>query len=203
MMDVVPIQPRDYVRAAEVLTKAFFNDPVTCYVQPDAARRARGLPWLHERYVAVIAAMGTAFMTTNCEGVALWIPPANRGHIPLWPLIRSGLWQVPFRIGLSRLPHLLRAQEDSEKRRRDEVTEPHWVLDVLGVHPDHQGKGVGGALVRQMIARADAEGIPCHVITHNDKNVAIYERLGFQLLQGKCVLPGGPVTYSLRRPTGG
>lgn len=202
-MDVVPIQPEDYPRAARVLTRAFFDDPVICYVQPDAARRARGLPWLHQRYVAVIAAVGTARMTANCEGVALWLPPASLGQIALGPQLRAGLWQVPFRLGLNRLPQLLRAQNDTDVRRRQEVTQPHWVLDVLGVDPDQQGKGVGSALVRDMTAQADAQGLPCHVITHKESNVAIYERLGFRLLQEKCTLPGGPTTYSLCRPAGG
>ena len=202
-MEIVPITPKDYRLAGETLGKAFRNDPVISYIQPDAKKRAKGLPWLHTRFVAVIAGMGSAYMTTGGEGVALWIPPPLKGHIPLGPQLRAGLWQVPFRLGLSRLPRLLRAQSDAESRRREEIRGPHWVLDVLGVDPAHQGKGVGGRLVRHMTDRADAEGIPCHVITHKEGNVAIYERLGFRLLKAEQVLTGGPKTFSLARPVGG
>lgn len=57
--------------------------------------------------------------------------------------------------------------------------EPHWRLAWLGVEPGRQGQGLGGALVRQMTARADAEGVACWLFTFTPRNVPIYEHLGF------------------------
>lgn len=50
-------------------------------------------------------------------------------------------------------------------------------LAPLAVHPDHQGRGVGSALVNEAIARADRGGHPAIVLLGGP---AFYERFGFQ-----------------------
>ena len=39
----------------------------------------------------------------------------------------------------------------------------HWYLEMCAVHPDHQGKGVGKALLDWGLAQADSEGIPAYL----------------------------------------
>jgi len=65
--------------------------------------------------------------------------------------------------------------------RRD-VPTPHWYLSILGVDPDHQGKGLGGALLQPALAKADQEGLPCYLETLEEKNLAFYGRHGFEVL---------------------
>jgi MFS family permease len=51
---------------------------------------------------------------------------------------------------------------------------PHWYLWLLGVDPDRQGQGVGSALLAPILARADAEGLPCALETLTERNVWFY-----------------------------
>jgi putative acetyltransferase len=51
-------------------------------------------------------------------------------------------------------------------------------LGPLGVHPDHQGQGVGSVLVRATIARADEMGEPMIVLLGDP---SYYARFGFVL----------------------
>ena len=55
----------------------------------------------------------------------------------------------------------------------------------LYVHPDHQGRGVGTALLRHALARADAAGLARVETTVLDGNRAraLYEREGFVLAE--------------------
>ena len=55
----------------------------------------------------------------------------------------------------------------------------------LYVHPDHQGRGVGTALLRRALAHADADGLAQVETTVLDGNRAraLYEREGFVLAQ--------------------
>ena len=53
---------------------------------------------------------------------------------------------------------------------------------ILGVDPDHQGKGLGGALLQPALAKADQEGLPCYLETLEEKNLAFYGRHGFEVL---------------------
>lgn len=51
------------------------------------------------------------------------------------------------------------------------------MLSPLAVHPDQQGKGIGGALVREVVARADALGEPLVVL---EGSPLYYPRFGFR-----------------------
>lgn len=53
-------------------------------------------------------------------------------------------------------------------------------LDYLAVHPDHQGKGVGTALVRSGMEQAAAMGLDIFVYAFA-AGVGLYERLGFRI----------------------
>jgi GNAT superfamily N-acetyltransferase len=47
------------------------------------------------------------------------------------------------------------------------------------VEPGQQGRGIASALVRHVIARADAEGVACQLFTFAPRHVPIYGHLGF------------------------
>ncbi|PRY08186.1 GNAT family N-acetyltransferase [Paraburkholderia sp. BL25I1N1] len=56
----------------------------------------------------------------------------------------------------------------------------HWLLDHLYILPEHQGKGVGAAVLRDVFARADAQRLPIRVgaLRGSDSN-RFYQRHGF------------------------
>jgi GNAT superfamily N-acetyltransferase len=60
---------------------------------------------------------------------------------------------------------------------------------LLSVYPEHQGAGIGTALVREAIARASAAGLPfIKVAATNDDIPALYfyQRMGFVLYELDC-----------------
>ncbi|MFI9231636.1 GNAT family N-acetyltransferase [Streptomyces rimosus] len=78
-------------------------------------------------------------------------------------------------------------------------TEPVWFLGSVGVDPDRQGRGLGGAVIRPGLEAADVAGVPAFLETSDERNVRFYERLGFEVT-AECVLPGGgPRTWSMSR----
>jgi ribosomal protein S18 acetylase RimI-like enzyme len=78
------------------------------------------------------------------------------------------------------------------------VPEPHWYLMILGVDPPHQGRGVGGTLIRPTLARADAEGVRCYLETAKERNLAFYRRHGFEVAAEDDV-PDGPHVWMMTR----
>jgi len=195
---VEPITPARVQEAADILGLAFQNDPICTYMIPDPKHRAAVLHWMHSRWARVLMEYGGAFITGGGEGVALWIPPRARPGLTAY--IRHGLLLVPFQLGWRNLARSARVHLDVLRRQREEISEPHWVLDVLGVAPAFQRRGFGGALLAHVFRLADAGGYPCYVITHNVKNIAFYEAHGFRLIRMAHTLPDGPPTCSLRRP---
>lgn len=68
--------------------------------------------------------------------------------------------------------------------------EPDGHLDMMFVHPDHQGRGVASALLAEVEGAARHQGIDC---IHTEASITarpFFERRGFQLL--------APQTVSLR-----
>jgi GNAT superfamily N-acetyltransferase len=76
-----------------------------------------------------------------------------------------------------------------------------WFLGTLVVHPEHQGKGVGSALLRGCLTAADQEGQPVTLQTSTTDNVRFYQRHGFEVTEMLDELyPGAPPLWTLRRP---
>ena len=69
---------------------------------------------------------------------------------------------------------------DAEHKRL--MKTPHWYLWALGVEPNSLGLGVGGRLIQPVLARADAEGLPCYLETETEGNVVFYQKRGFDVL---------------------
>jgi GNAT superfamily N-acetyltransferase len=68
-----------------------------------------------------------------------------------------------------------------QARERD-ITGPCWYLFILGVEPRVQRRGLGGALMRPILERADIEQLACYLETENERNVAFYLKQGFDLI---------------------
>jgi predicted N-acetyltransferase YhbS len=52
-------------------------------------------------------------------------------------------------------------------------------VGMMGVHPDRQGQGVGGRLLRTLLERLDARGIACARLEATDDGRPLYLRHGF------------------------
>jgi putative acetyltransferase len=59
----------------------------------------------------------------------------------------------------------------------DGVRQRIAMLSPLAVHPGHQGEGIGGRLVREVVERADARGEPLIVL---EGSPLYYPRFGFR-----------------------
>jgi ribosomal protein S18 acetylase RimI-like enzyme len=198
-MEIRLLQASDKKQAAAMACRAFYDDPMWSYVLPKKAWRARQIEWLFEKSFQVLGPLNTCFTTPNCEGIALWFPPGQNPNLGFWQELKLGIGLMPFTFGITGIRRGMVARADIERRQHEEITEPHWVLNAIAVDPEHQGKGVGGALMNHIFARADTDNVPCHVITHNPANIPFYEKYGFTLIRKGTVFPGGPFVCSFRR----
>jgi ribosomal protein S18 acetylase RimI-like enzyme len=74
---------------------------------------------------------------------------------------------------------------------------PHWYLYYVGVTPSQQGHGIGSALLASLLARADAEALPCYLETGVARNVGFYERHGFQVVAEGALPREGPRLWAM------
>lgn len=191
--------PAERVRqAGDVLARAFHEDPLMQYALPDPRTRAKAMPGPFRSLVRFALREGLAYTTPGGEGAALWVAPGN--YPPrTGPALRAGfpLWGLHLgREGLRRIEHVLGAWEPLHARN---VPSLHWYLWVLGVDPAHQGQGIGSSLMRPVLQRADMQGVPCYLETCQPRNLALYRRHGFEVVDEVRLGGGAPVSWTMRR----
>ncbi|MGH2447271.1 MAG: GNAT family N-acetyltransferase [Chloroflexota bacterium] len=74
----------------------------------------------------------------------------------------------------------------------------HWHVELVGVEPDLQGRGIGGTLMEAALRGPDAAGEPASVDTDTTRNVEFYRRLGFEVTATEE--PLGVKAWYMERP---
>jgi ribosomal protein S18 acetylase RimI-like enzyme len=186
-------RPADATRLAAALAAAFYDDPVFRWFAPDDHRRGTMLPAFFDVFVQAYLTHGETYADEEAVGAALWAAPAN-DPIAVDPIYAQRLEEVA---GVD-APRLFEVVELFEAQAPQE---PHYHLQFLGVRPERQGTGLGGALMAPGLDRGDRDGVPAYLEATSDRNRALYERHGFRA-EGGIVLPDGPTVWRMWRDPG-
>lgn len=172
---------------AATLARAFARDPYFGYLAGDAPERNLRM---RDGWTAILrftsARLSETWTTNEHAGTAIWLPPGHRG-----PSLIDQLRFVPAlarMCGWRRLREVSAAVEALEKRRAHHAPQPHFYLSALGVEPDRQGTGIGTALMAPVLERADQDRVPAYLETATARNVLLYERAGFEVVE-ELILP--------------
>jgi ribosomal protein S18 acetylase RimI-like enzyme len=204
VMDVEPALPvvrratKDDVTAmAAQLAQTFFDDPVTSHIFRNEARREAGLrAFFGTQMKADYLPFGGCYTTEGYSGAAIWAPAGKPLQTGLSGILTM-LPVLPYVAANLRTTLRLLALVESKHPRQ-----PHWYLATLGTAVDKQGKGVGSALMRPVLAHCDAEGLPCYLESSKERNVPFYRRHGFEVVE-EVPLPGdGPTLWTMWREPG-
>ena len=147
--------------------------------------------------IALGMGWGQVVCNDDTSGVAIWFAPGNT-HISSGQMLRVGMGALPFRVGLGGATKFIQALAAPEKIH-ESVAGPHWYLMAIGVSPESQGTGLGGALLEFGTARADLAGIPCYLETSTADNVAFYSKRGFEVI-GQTEIFGFTMYGMVRQP---
>ncbi|MFD0902125.1 GNAT family N-acetyltransferase [Actinomadura sediminis] len=190
----------DIAKLAVMLGRAFQDDPVARFIEPDDDRRRRVLPRIYAMQLRGFfigqGATEVIVLDGTVKAGALWNPP--------------GRWRTPAPTQIRQFPTVLRLAGRNIGRlvsvfgavEKAHPAEPHWYLAELGTAPDSQRTGLGRLLLNSRLARCDVAGEPAYLETP-EVNVPYYERFGFQV-KGEISIPrGGPTVYPMWRPAGG
>ena len=185
---------------AATLARAFAHDPFYSFLAGDAPERSQRM---QDGWNGILrfgsAGLAETYTTDDHAGVAVWIPPGHGG-----PSFFDSLRMMP---AIGRLAgwHRIRAVTNAiaalEKRHRHHAPQPHFYLSALGVEPARQGEGIGTALMQPVLDRCNRDAVPAYLETATARNVLLYERLGFDVVE-ELTLPNTDVHgwLMLRRP---
>nr|ACB70965.1 GFP2APuro fusion protein [Cloning vector L071 RRI-Green] len=174
----------DVPRAVRTLAAAFADYPATRHtVDPD--RHIERVTELQELFLTRVGLdIGKVWVADDGAAVAVWTTPES---------VEAGA--VFAEIG-PRMAELsgsrLAAQQQMEGLLAPHrPKEPAWFLATVGVSPDHQGKGLGSAVVLPGVEAAERAGVPAFLETSAPRNLPFYERLGFTVT-ADVEVPEGP-----------
>lgn len=187
----------DITALAQVLGRAFYDDPVSIWTLPDEAKRTAQL-------TAYFAAV-TRFHHLAGGGVDVAADGATIGAAALWD--PPGAWKLSLWTEARMAPSLLRAfglrllrgRQVSELMAAHHPEEPHWYLAAIGSDPAVRGKGFGQAVMKPRLDRCDAELCPAYLESSKHENVPYYERFGFRVIGEINVPDGGPTLWRMWR----
>ena len=182
--------PGDVPALAVALAAAFGDDAMIRWPMPEATPAM--LAELFRVILAPYAEAGMLGKIAGCDGGAAWLPPGLAGQF--------AEVEQSTRAAISPLTGDGGARYAAFWDWLDEHLpgEPCWFLDVVGVAPGAQGRGLGRTLVRHGLERARADGCPAFLETGTARNVPFYESLGFKVVAEQQAPDGGPVIWFMQ-----
>ena len=129
-------------------------------------------------------------------GAAIWLKPGDIAYD--FSLLRQ-IAITPLLLSIAGVGGMLRGFALGEKLAEHHPRLPHAHLVFLGVAPAAQGRGVGSAILKSMLAPLDAKGVTAFLEATTPRNVALYQRHGFKV-SGQLALLGLHVWSMTRAP---
>jgi ribosomal protein S18 acetylase RimI-like enzyme len=200
-MEIIRLDPQHKKKAAQVVAAAFYDYPMFTLYFPDPQRRTWVLPWYLGNVLNCALRYGEVYTTPEISGVIFTLPPGHT-KISQMEYIQNGFLLSPFLLGPRDFTRSQACEafvgETHEKLLKGR---PHYYLWGLAIHPSHKRTGIGTALLEPILEKADAEAMPIYLETHDERNVAYYQRTGFSLLHTARIPKYNiPIWCMLREP---
>ncbi len=195
--EITRLSLSDLPVARASMGRAFRDYNLMAYAKP--GQRSAAVTSLYGAILKDCLTHGEVYAHGPCKGVAGWLPPSCPAPTFLRQA-RAGMLAIPWHFGLRGFRILDAYDKVARRLHHDHAPMPHWFLAAIGVDAGHQGQGIGSALMRPMLERADREAVHCWLDTHQESNVRLYQRHGFVVAE-RVEIPGHPIpVYGMLRP---
>ncbi|MGO8879084.1 MAG: GNAT family N-acetyltransferase [Desulfomonilaceae bacterium] len=183
----------------EILIASFYHDPLAEFFWPNDEFRAKQLT------------AGLEFLL-KLSSIILSSETANRKCVGVIGAVRPGRYPPPFfhsmvaliRLTLKLLPltplsEMIKMPRVFHRFDKIHPRQPHWYIGVLGVHPDQQGKGLGGELLKPILQKAEEESVIVYLECSNPNSLDFYRKYGFNVIEEIVPVRGCPPIWGLVR----
>ena len=187
---ILETTPNDLDTILDILADAFAEDPVMKWVTPKPSYRR----YAFELTVPSCLPHGLTYVARDGSGAASWLPPGEPLDSPVSPGV---FWKGLTEYGRGSLLLGLATLVQTQKRHPEE---PHYYLFTIGTRRSARGRGVGGALMRAVLDKCDAERMPAYLESSNIANLPFYRRHGFEVVDELKLVMGGPTLWLMSRP---
>lgn len=177
--------------------QAFADDPGLAWIWPNRDDRIVRLPYFFAPIVGGTLANGVGVRSECGAAVSLWrrpgaITPTAEEMTPFHADMTQAFGSGGQRSQL--MGAALKAHQPADY--------PWWYLQFIGVSPAAQGTGLGGAVIREGLELAAAQGLPVYVEVMNTDNLGYYHHVGFETVAEFDIPDSGPHVWAMlwRKP---
>jgi ribosomal protein S18 acetylase RimI-like enzyme len=195
---MIPLSEKQVGAASQALALAFQHDPLFLNFFPAAATRLQFMGRVFALQLRQGLLVAGSFSTSPALEGLLILLPSEKINLDFWSLLKSGAGSLLLHLPPHILLRMLRVEKALTALRQRNTPPKYAYIPLLGVHPDQQGRGHAGRLLKNLLGRLDAGQMPCYLETENPKNVPLYEAFGFHLAE-TAELPGHVPCWAMLR----
>jgi hypothetical protein len=175
------VKKNDVSSAAQVLSKSFVDYPVFSYILPGRTYREKKIEFIFAFLINMGLLNGEVLASSNkMEGVSIWVDSSSKK-----PSAVKIFWHclIPLfmKVNPKSVFRLIKIGLLKEKKRRNILKGPYFLLDIIGVNPIYQNQGYAGQIIESKLIEYDNQLNPCYLETSNKENLKFYAKYNFRL----------------------
>lgn len=157
-----------------ILAQSFEGNKSVDYIVKQDRKRPERLRKLMEYSFDVCYLFGDVFLSDDKKGCALIVMPDKKKTT-----FKAILLDVKLVLSVIGLSNVKKAMSRESKINKLHPKEPFYYLWFIGVDPAEQNRGIGTALLNDIIIEAKKKQRPIYLETSTLKNIPWYEKFGF------------------------
>jgi ribosomal protein S18 acetylase RimI-like enzyme len=197
MTEPIGVRRADHSDADQIgraLADAFVDDPVFNWLVPSARHDARLRIYFTSLARSYLRRDKEVYVVGDGRAAALWSAP---GAWKLQPTEVAREVRDVVRAFGRRTGRALGVQTQMESLHPKEPD--HWYLGYLGTRGVDQGNGLGSAMLRTVLTQADRDGVAAYLESSCERNLTLYRRHGFEVVEEFSALGKGPSIWRMWR----
>ncbi|OKH18560.1 GNAT family N-acetyltransferase [[Limnothrix rosea] IAM M-220] len=194
---VIKATLQDTTAMAEILEEAFEDDAVMSYL---LGKRGVTRDFFEALFQHIYLPFDCSFYVKNNHGemmgCALWSKPGqdpNALSLGFFKMLWHNRQNLTF-------DSLKRSFSLSSLSLRYHPKEPHYYLCAIGVRQSFRRQGVASRLLTHVLAMADREQAPTYLENSQEKNLALYQKNGFEVVHKHILTNSSPIWFMQRSP---
>lgn len=160
----------------DILSQAFMENKSVNYVVKQDSKREDRIKDLMAYSFNLCYSFGNVFLSDDKNACALVIFPDQKRTTA-----KSILWDVTLITGCIGLSGIAKALSREKKIKVLQPKETLYYLWFIGVSPEAQNRGIGSALLKEIVHDADRSDRTLCLETSTKKNIPWYQKFGFTI----------------------
>lgn len=167
---------RDKKRVVDILTNSFEGNKSVNYIVKQDRKRLRRIRYLMDYSFEICYLFGDVLLSDDKAGCALIVLPAKKRTT-----LKTIFLDIKLIFLCMGLANVKKAMEREAKIIELHPNKPIYYLWFIGVDRTKQNKGVGSALLTDVLTHASLNNLDTDLETSTLKNIPWYKKFGFEI----------------------